>query len=53
MVLCPVAIAVGCKKCPVFNLCPAKAIIGDYRREDTDQALSRKKNPAPMGKGKR
>ena len=31
MTVCPVAIAVGCKKCPVFNVCPAKSIIGDYK----------------------
>jgi len=31
MVLCPVAIAVGCKKCPVFGICPVKSIIGDYK----------------------
>jgi hypothetical protein len=34
MVLCPVALAVGCRKCPVFNVCPAKGIIGDYRPDD-------------------
>ncbi|MGH8122273.1 MAG: hypothetical protein ACREPT_05830 [Rudaea sp.] len=33
MVLCPVAIAVGCRKCPVFNVCPAKGIIGDYKAD--------------------
>jgi hypothetical protein len=33
MKICPVAIAVGCKKCPVFNVCPAKGIIGDYKVE--------------------
>lgn len=33
MTVCPVAIAVGCKKCPVFNVCPAKSIIGDYKPE--------------------
>jgi hypothetical protein len=31
MKLCPVAIAVGCAKCPAFKVCPAKAIIGDYK----------------------
>lgn len=31
MVLCPVALAVGCRKCPVFNVCPVKSVIGDYR----------------------
>jgi hypothetical protein len=29
MTLCPVAIAVGCKKCPVFSVCPLKSVIGD------------------------
>ena len=34
MTLCPVAIAVGCKKCPIFAVCPVKGIIGDYKKED-------------------
>ena len=33
MVLCPVAIAVGCRKCPVFSVCPAKSLIGDYKAD--------------------
>ncbi len=39
MVLCPVAIAVGCKKCPVFGICPVKGIIGDYK-PSADEAKS-------------
>ena len=35
MVLCPVALAVGCKRCPVFNVCPAKSVIGDYKPDET------------------
>ena len=31
MTLCPIAIAVGCKKCPIFAVCPVKGIIGDYK----------------------
>jgi hypothetical protein len=31
MVLCPVAIAVGCKKCPAFSVCPLKSVIGDQK----------------------
>lgn len=31
MVLCPVALAVGCRRCPVFNVCPVKGVIGDYQ----------------------
>jgi hypothetical protein len=33
MKICPVAIAVGCSKCPVFKVCPMKGIIGDYKPE--------------------
>jgi formate hydrogenlyase subunit 6/NADH:ubiquinone oxidoreductase subunit I len=33
MTLCPVALAVGCEKCPLFKVCPAKAIIGDQKKE--------------------
>ncbi|MGE5338226.1 MAG: hypothetical protein ACM3PU_10375 [Gemmatimonadota bacterium] len=33
MTLCPVAIAVGCRKCPIVGVCPVKGIIGDYRAE--------------------
>ncbi|TRZ91625.1 MAG: hypothetical protein D4R84_13945 [Rhodocyclaceae bacterium] len=29
MTLCPIALAVGCKKCPVFKICPVKGLIGD------------------------
>jgi hypothetical protein len=34
MTLCPVALAVGCRKCPIFAVCPVKGIIGDYKKED-------------------
>jgi hypothetical protein len=44
MTLCPVAIAVGCKKCPVFAVCPLKTVIGDY-----DPSAPTKK---PAGKAK-
>ena len=37
MTLCPVALAVGCKRCPIFAICPAKGIIGDYRGEEERQ----------------
>ena len=33
MTLCPVALAVGCSKCPLFTVCPAKKIIGDYKKD--------------------
>ncbi len=31
MTACPVALAIGCKKCPVFSVCPLKTVIGDYK----------------------
>src|SRR6266496_253428 len=45
MTVCPIAIAVGCKKCPAFAVCPLKNVIGDYRKEDDVKAA-----PAPKGK---
>jgi hypothetical protein len=29
MTLCPIALAVGCRKCPAFSACPLKSVIGD------------------------
>ena len=29
MTLCPIAVAVGCRKCPAFSVCPLKGVIGD------------------------
>ncbi len=42
MVICPVALAVGCKKCPIFKVCPVKSVIGDYKPpEETSAAPKR------------
>ena len=43
MTLCPVALAVGCIKCPVFNMCPGKGIIGDYKKDAPPPADSKNK----------
>ena len=54
MVVCPVAIAVGCKKCPVFKVCPAKGLIGDYRPDsDATQPLPPKGKARAKGGRKR
>ena len=34
MTLCPIAIAVGCPKCPAFSVCPLKNVIGDVPPKD-------------------
>lgn len=31
MTICPVAIAAGCKKCPMFKVCPLKTVLGDQK----------------------
>jgi hypothetical protein len=31
MTVCPVALAVGCRKCPIFSVCPLKSVIGDQK----------------------
>ena len=53
MVICPVALAVGCKKCPIFTVCPVKGVIGDYKKpesEDTKPAAAAGKPPVAAGK---
>ena len=47
MTLCPVAIAVGCAKCPVFKVCPLKSVIGDQ------PAASEAESKAKQGKSKK
>ena len=43
MTLCPIAIAVGCAKCPAFSVCPLKTVIGDQpKAEDKPEAPARK-----------
>ena len=44
MTLCPVALVAGCRKCPIFSLCPAKSIIGDQPKKG--------ETPAEAGKEK-
>jgi hypothetical protein len=37
MTVCPIALVVGCKKCPAFSVCPLKGVIGDYRKQEETQ----------------
>ncbi len=34
MTLCPIALAVGCKKCPAFSVCPLKSVLGDQKKDE-------------------
>lgn len=50
MTLCPVALAVGCRKCPLFAVCPVKSIIGDYRPQPGPPPAGSKSADAPRRK---
>lgn len=43
MTLCPIALAVGCKKCPIFAVCPVKSVIGDYKPAAENEKPQRRK----------
>ncbi len=45
MVVCPIAIAVGCKKCPAFSVCPVKSSLGDYKPEPPAASKTAAKKP--------
>ena len=47
MTLCPIAIAVTCKRCPAFSVCPLKSVIGDYKKPEETQS---KRDEAPKEK---
>ena len=33
MTICPIAVAVGCRKCPAFAVCPLKGVLGDQGKD--------------------
>lgn len=43
MAICPVAIAVGCEKCPVFKICPGTTILGDQKKKADDKKKQEQK----------
>jgi len=45
MTLCPIALAVGCKKCAAFSVCPLKGVIGDYKPNDAEAEQHAEKAP--------
>ena len=32
MTICPIAIVVGCEKCPAFKFCPLTTVLGDQEK---------------------
>jgi hypothetical protein len=49
MTLCPIALAVGCKKCPAFSVCPLKSVIGDHKPEKPGPEQSSKDSKQQSG----
>jgi hypothetical protein len=47
MTVCPIAIAVGCAKCPAFKVCPVKSLLGDQPKAS---AATPDKKPAAKAK---
>jgi hypothetical protein len=47
MKLCPIAIAVGCEKCPAFKVCPAKGALGGYKEAPAKEAAGGSKAGKP------
>ena len=53
MTLCPIALAVGCKKCPIFAVCPVKSVIGDYKPDEKGNAKPQARQTKGRGKKSR
>ncbi|HEX7953541.1 MAG TPA: hypothetical protein VF523_10790 [Burkholderiales bacterium] len=49
MTLCPIALAVGCQKCPIVGACPLKSVIGDYKKPDGTQSMQGSGKTPPGG----
>jgi len=48
--LCPIAVVVGCAKCPAFRVCPLKTVIGDQPATPPPSAESQGRKPRAKAK---
>jgi hypothetical protein len=46
MTVCPIAIAVRCKKCPAFSVCPLKGVLGDQKSPEDPPPAAKGDSPA-------
>ena len=51
MTLCPIALAVGCEKCPAFRICPLTTVLGDVRKAVEDPAAKEAGAPTTKARG--
>ncbi len=47
MTVCPIAIAVGCAKCPAFKVCPLKSVLGDQPKASAPAPSAKKSAKKP------
>lgn len=53
MTLCPIAVVVGCRKCPAFRVCPLKGALGDTQKiADKNSETTRPDKRAANSQGK-
>jgi hypothetical protein len=50
MTLCPIALAVGCEKCPALSICPLKTVLGNAPKEVAPRAGQTKTDARPARK---
>jgi hypothetical protein len=50
MTVCPIAIVAGCRKCPAFNVCPLKSVLGDQGKEEAAPQSKAKAGNAKLPK---
>ncbi|MDH5540789.1 MAG: hypothetical protein OEY03_15410 [Rhizobacter sp.] len=50
MTICPIAIAVGCKKCPAVSVCPLKGTLGDYKKDEPPATPAASSKTSKSGK---
>lgn len=46
MTVCPIAVVAGCRKCPVYSVCPLKTVLGDAAKQPPPDAKPETRSPA-------
>ena len=44
MTICPIALAVGCEKCPAFKFCPLTTVLGDQKEKEKKLEKNKKED---------
>ncbi len=52
MTLCPVAMTAGCRRCPIFAVCPLRTVIGDQSSQNDASKASQQEKPKSGGGGR-